>query len=110
MNLYGVEKIWRYLHDDKRVVNPNMYVTNTYLYASKLVEMLSLNPEFIPEIKLRMYTERINDSDFFLQMREGYGKTEYRITKLMRIKGIGDTLKRCFPDLVPETKSDTLKH
>lgn len=102
MNIYGIEKIWLYLHDDARVVKPNMYVTNTYLYASKLVEMLSLNPEFIGEITLRMFTERINDSDFFLRMREGYGKTEYRIVKLMKIKGIGETLQRLFPELVPQ--------
>ncbi len=101
MNIYGIEKIWLYLHDSPKVVNPNMYVANTYLYASKLIEMLSLNPEDISELNLRMLTERLNDSDFFLKLREGYGKTEYRIVKLMKIKGLGDTFKRIFPELVP---------
>ncbi len=102
MNIYGIEKIWLYLHDNPRVVNPNMYVTNTYQYASKLVDMLSLNPEYLGELTLRMYTERISDSDFFLKARNGYGKTEYRLVKLMKIKGVGDSLKRIFPELVPE--------
>lgn len=109
--LYGLEKVWCYLHDDKRLVSPNMFVTNTYQYTSKLVEMLSLNPELIPGLTFRMYTERIADSDFFLRMRDGYGKTEYRLVKMMKIKGLGDSLKRMFPDLVPEeAKKDTLSY
>lgn len=101
MNIYGIEKIWLYLHDDKRVVDPNMFVTNRYRYASKLVEMLTINPEFISELNLRMLTERLSDSDFFLKLREGYGKTEFRIVKMMQIKGLGEVLKRFFPELVP---------
>lgn len=102
MNIYGIERIWLYLHDDSRVVTPNMFVTNRYQYTSKLVEMLTINPEYISELNLRMLTERLADSDFFLRMREGYGKTEYRIVKMMNIKGLGDVLKRLFPELVPE--------
>lgn len=106
MNIYGIEKIWLYLHDNPKVVNPNMFVTNTYQYTSKLVEMLTLNPEYIGELNLRMLTERINDSDFFLKARNGYGKTEYRLVKMMRIKGLGDILKRLFPELVPDEKPE----
>lgn len=102
MDIYGIEKIWLYLHDDARVVNPNMFVTNRYLYTTKLIAMLTLNPEYINELNLRMLTERLTDTDFFLKAREGYGKTEYRIVKMMRIKGLGDSLKRIFPELVPE--------
>lgn len=94
-----------YLHDDKRVVNETMFVTNRYLYTSKLVEMLFLNPEFLQELKYRMYIERINDSDYFLKCRDGYGKTEFRIVKMMQIKGLGERLKEWFPDLVPEEKA-----
>lgn len=110
MQISGVEKIWLYLHDNPKVVNPNMYVANTYLYASKLVEMLSINPEYISELSLRMLTERLNDSDFFLRQRDGYGKTEFRLTKLMKINGLGDCLKRLFPDLVPDESKETKLH
>lgn len=108
MNIYGVERIWLYLHDDKRVVSPNAYVTNRYSYLRKLIEMLTLNPEYINELRFRMYTERICDSDYFLSLRDGYGKTEYRLVKLMKVKNLGSSLAKIFPELVPKNEKKTL--
>lgn len=108
MNISGIEKIWLYLHDDPRVVPRESYAINRYTYLRRLVEMLSLNPEYISELRLRMYTERITDSDYFLRQREGYGKSEYRLVKLMKIKGLGDSLKRYFPELVPTEEARKL--
>lgn len=108
MNIYGIERIWLYLHDDPRVVNKNDYVTNRYSYLRKLVEMLNINPEYIGELRFRMYTERITDSDYFLKLREGYGKTEYRLVKMMKIKGLGDTLANMFPELLPQNSPKKL--
>lgn len=102
MDIIGPEKLWLYLKDDKRVVDENMFVYNRYMYTMKFAEMLYLNPEYISELKLRMTTERLTDSDFFLKLRNGYGKTEYRIVKMMQVNGVGELIKKYFPELVPE--------
>jgi len=109
MNIYGVEKIWQYLHDNPHVVHSNEYVTNTYRYAINLLDMLNKHPEWINILIQRMELERLSDSNFFLKMRNGYGKTEYRIVKLTSIKGIGYNFKKLFPELFKEEESVELK-
>ncbi|MGN1371385.1 MAG: hypothetical protein ACI4XM_03835 [Candidatus Coprovivens sp.] len=105
MNITGPEKLWLYLRDDKRVVNENMYTCNRYLYTTKFAEMLYLNPEYIPELKLRMTMERLNDTEFFLKLRNGYGKTEYRIIKMMQVENVGRIIMKYFPELIPDEKT-----
>ena len=99
MNKYGIEKIWLYLHDNPQVVPQSEYVTNTFRYANTLLDMLNENPECINILKKKMELERINDTNFFLKMRNGYGKTEWRIVKLSSMKGIGDYFRKYFPEL-----------
>ncbi len=109
MNISPTENIWLYLHDNKQIVGNNQYISNRYFYLTKLLEFLRLHKECLPELKLRMYMERINDSEVFLQARNGYGKTEYRIIKLMQIKPLGENLKQYFPDLVENEISNTFQ-
>ena len=108
MSIHGIERIWLYLHDDQRVVPTTEYVHNTYRYLNRLLDFLYRNPECIPELKYRMTIERLNDSSLFLKMRNGYGKTEYRLIKLMNIRGLGANLKRYFPELVNEEVTNKL--
>ncbi len=109
MNKYGVEKIWLYLHDNPQVVNPNEFVTNTYRYLNNLLDMLNRNPESIDIIKERMELERIGDSDFFLKLRKGYGKTEYRLKRLFTCGKLGNSLKKLFPELIEENEVSQIK-
>lgn len=102
MEMYGSEKVWCYLHDDARVVSPTLYFEDKYHYASELVKLLDKNRDYINEITNRMIIERLNDDNIFLQARNGFGKTEHRIFKLMSIEGVGDILKEMFPELVLE--------
>lgn len=102
MEISNSEKIWCFLHDDSRIVSPTLYFDDKYQYASELINLLDTNRDYITEITNRMIIERLNDDNIFLQARNGYGKTEHRIIKLMSLKGIGDILKEMFPELVLE--------
>lgn len=110
MELYGTEKIWCYLHDDRRLVKENMFVTDTYLYTSKLIDMLTVNPECLDALKYKMYLERIHDFPLFVRLRNGYGKTELRIVKMMEINGLGDILKNYFQELIDTDDLNYLKN
>lgn len=102
MEMSVSEKIWCYLHDDARVVSPTLYFEDKRQYASRLVELLNTSRDYIHEITNRMIIERLNDEKIFLQARNGYGKTEHRIIKMMNIEGIGNILKEMFPELILE--------
>lgn len=100
MYLTSVEKMWRYLHDDPSLVSEYFFVTNPYSYTSRFTDMISSNPEALPQLKSRMKIEKAASSIFGLLLREGYGFTEYRIVKMMRQESFREVLKNNFPELL----------
>ncbi len=106
MYLAALEKMWRYLHDDKSVVNEFLFVTNPYLYTSKFNDMLERNLEVLPLLKSKMKEERENSMLSFLM--DGYGRAEYRILKMARINGFQDFLMNAFSELFAEKDNKKL--
>lgn len=94
-----LEYIWGYLHDNSKCVNPNLFVTDTYTYASRLIDLLTVNPEVIPFLKERIAREKKGSIKFFSDARGGYGLTELRIAKLMNLNGIGDYFVEQFNEI-----------
>lgn len=106
MYLTALENIWRYLHDDKSVVNEYLFVTNPYLYTSNFVDMLVKNPEVLPLLKSKMKEERRHSMFSFLM--GGYGLSEYRIIKMARISTFHDFIINEFEELF-EVKENNAK-
>lgn len=109
MYMTALEYMWRYLHDDTSCVSEYLFVTDPYSYTSKFVDMIARNPEVIPQLKSKMQMERMTSGVFGLFMREGYGTSEYRVLKMMRIESFRDILERNFSELINNTEGPRLR-
>lgn len=74
------ERIWKYLHDKKEVVNENLFVTDIYRYTSNFVDMLITNPERIQFLIERMKLEQKS------LLRGNKGMAELRVLKMMKVQ------------------------
>ena len=45
MYMTSLERMWGYLHDDKRCVQEYLFVLDIYRYTSYFVDLISQNPE-----------------------------------------------------------------
>lgn len=108
MYMTSLEVIWRYLHDKLDGVNEYFFVTDPYSYTSRFIDMISRNPEVIPELKTRMDIERTNSSIVCLLLREGYGMAEYRIIRMMRVSQFREILEREFSWLLKKEEGPRL--
>lgn len=109
MYLTALERMWRYLHDDKSCVSEYLFVTDPYSYTSTFIDMVSCNPEVLPQLKSKMQMERMNSGVFGLFMREGHGMAEYRVVRMMRLESFREILENNFSELVNNTDGPRLK-
>lgn len=109
MYITNIEKIWRYLHDDRGVVDEYLFVTDPYRYTSNFIDMISRSPEVLPELKTRMKRERDLSGPFGLFMRSGYGLAEYRIIKMMKIVAFSQVLESEFGEILNEADGPRLR-
>lgn len=84
------ERMWKYLHDDKEVVNEYLFVTDPYRYVSGFVDLLIKNTERIQFLIFKMKYERKSPS------RGNLGMAELRIIKMMRVKNFKEFLGEQF--------------
>lgn len=84
------ERMWKYLHDKREVVNENLFVTDIYRYTSDFVDMLIKNPERIQFLIARMKLEQKSP------LRGNKGMAELRVMKMMKVKNFSEFLSEQF--------------
>lgn len=100
------ERMWKYLHDKKEVVNENLFVTDVYRYVSDFVDLLIKNPERIHFLITRMQLEQKSP------LRDNRGLAELRILRMMKVKSFSEFLGEQFGYLLgaePIEKAGVLK-
>ena len=71
MYMTSLERMWGYLHDDKRCVQEYLFVLDIYRYTSYFVDLISQNPEVLPQLRDRIKREKMNSGFLGLLFRDG---------------------------------------
>lgn len=99
MYMTSLEMMWGYLHDQSNCVDEYLFVTDPYRYTSNFVDMVVRNPEAVPELICKIKREKDHSGIIGLLLRNGYGVSELRIKKMMKIKTFHDFLSNEFSEL-----------
>ena len=68
MYMTSLERMWGYLHDDKRCVQEYLFVLDIYRYTSDFVDLIFRNPEVLPQLRDRIKREKMNSGFLGLVM------------------------------------------
>lgn len=108
MYMTSLERIWGYLHDDKRCVQEYLFVLDIYRYTSDFVDLIFRNPEVLPQLRDRIKREKMNSGFLGLLFRDGYGLAEYRLIRMMQVEAFREILANNFQELDESVSSPKL--